>query len=369
MYHTNRTVVMMDLWMQEIAEMDHSRRTVKVNVIISTKWKDEFLTWNPDEYGGERSIIIPADQIWIPEVVIREYASKQLMTSSSSSRPLMARVNSSGSVSLDHPKQLQADCSASPEGFWSTRYDCEMNLLTWLFRGDEVLLQGGAYVAAIEKHPFWEVESPKIKFLHHGMECLMVLRKKYEASLSLPTAALVLITLATFWLPTSAPRITLCCANLLVTVIWLCTVADHHVGSIYTAPHVTFLSLSAVLAAVSLAIALATYKFLDSADRCEAPRGLVRLLDAPFWQLLCVGGFQPDSAAAARETEMEQLSHDPLAATPSTSEEPRQRRREEWQSVSRAIDRALFAAFVVTFISFAWCSLVHTGGHALRRLV
>ncbi|XP_077495621.1 neuronal acetylcholine receptor subunit alpha-5-like [Amblyomma americanum] len=359
-YHTNWTELSLDVWIQEIAEMDHSRHTVKVNAILSAKWKDEFLTWNPDDYGGERSIIIPTDKIWIPELVTRKDASQQMMTSSSLSRPLLARVNSSGSVSLDHSKQLQADCVSSPEGFWFTRYDCEMSMLMWDFRGDEVHLLGKVHVAATEDHPAWEVAMPRMKMGSHHMECSLVLRKKYEPSLSCPTAALVLITLITFWLPTSAPRITLCCANLLVTVIWLSTVADHHAGSIYTVPHVTFLSLSAILAAASLAIAIATHKLLDSADRCEAPRGLVRLLDAPFWQLLCVGGFQPASSAAARETEMEQLSHDPLAATSSTGLGPHQQREEEWRAVSRAVDRALFAAFVVTFVSIR---LVFTGPH------
>ncbi|XP_050030882.1 neuronal acetylcholine receptor subunit beta-3-like [Dermacentor andersoni] len=364
-YHTNVTVLTLDLLIQEIADMDHSRQTVKVNVIISAKWRDEFLTWKPDDYGGQDFITVPAEKIWVPEIAAMKDLSS-LLTSSprggSYGRP-MARVDASGSVSLDHLKQLPASCVATPEGFWSSRYDCQMVVHTWDIDGREVRLQGNVRVD-VEDNPAWEVSQPRVKILFHAaMGCQMVLRKRYEPSLACPTVAVVLLTLATFWLPTTGPRVTLCCANFLVAIIWLSTLTEYHAGSISTAPHVVFLSLSATLAAVSLAWAVATHKLLHSADRCEAPRGLVHLLETPFWQFLCVGGFQPASAAAARETEMEHLSHDPpmaaeVAAPASTNQEPRL--REEWHAVSRAVDRALFVAFVVSFISFR---LVFGGPH------
>ncbi|KAL3222952.1 hypothetical protein MRX96_049892 [Rhipicephalus microplus] len=67
---------------------------------------------------------------------------------------------------------------------------------------------------------------------------------------------------------------------------------------------------------------------------------------------------------------MEHLSHDPpmaaeMAEAPvSTNQEPRL--REEWQAVSRALDRALFVAFVVTFISFRLVFAGHNWGGKSR---
>nr|XP_037271409.1 neuronal acetylcholine receptor subunit beta-3-like isoform X2 [Rhipicephalus microplus] len=305
-YHTNVTEVTLDMLIKEIAEMDHSRQTVKVNMVMSAKWKDEFLSWKPSDYGGEDIIVIPAEKIWVPQVVSVESISPLLTSQSSGSghSRLMARVNSSGHVSLDHVKQLPARCVATPEGFRSSRHECAMTLNTLDFGGHHVRLHGDVQVD-VEHNPAWEVSQTRITNLYHS-------------------------TL------------------------------------------VVFVSLSATLSVASLACAIAAHKLLHSADRCEVPRGLVNFLEAPFWQFLCVGGFQPASSAAARETEMEHLSHDPpmaaeMAEAPapvSTNQEPRL--REEWQAVSRALDRALFVAFVVMFISFRLVFAGHNWGGKSR---
>lgn len=130
-----------------------------------------------------------------------------------------------------------------------------------------------------------------------------------------------------------------------------------------------FLSVSAALVAASLAWAIATHKLLHSADRCQPPRSLVRVLEAPFWQFLCVGGYQPASSVVARETEMEKLSEEDVPASPSSAlsstpsfslqpppvgceEDEETRKREEWSAVSRAVDRILFAAYAALFVFF-----------------
>ncbi|XP_077544746.1 acetylcholine receptor subunit alpha-type deg-3-like [Haemaphysalis longicornis] len=365
--HKNATKLTLDLSIQEIAEMDHSRQTVRMNVIISAKWKDEFLTWNPVDYGGEDVIVVPAESIWTPEIISGTGAAQLMATSAAASkgrlRQAMARVSATGDVSLHHTKQLPALCVAVADGFASAgHYNCTATVESWDFTYSEVRLHGSVDVAP--KNSAWEVSRPRMRFHFSVMEFELALKKKYEANLVCPTVAVMLLTLASFWLPASGPRITLGCVNLLVTVICLATLSVHYEGYTQTAPHVAFLSVSAALVATSLAWAVVIHKLLHSADRCEAPRDLVRALEAPFWQFLCVGGYQPASSVVARETEMERLSEEDSSASPpspssttppptvGSEEDEELRRREEWNAVSRAVDRILFAAYAALFVFF-----------------
>ena len=33
-------------------------------------WEDEFLTWDPEEFGGIYTMMFPPDKIWLPDIAI-----------------------------------------------------------------------------------------------------------------------------------------------------------------------------------------------------------------------------------------------------------------------------------------------------------
>ncbi|KAL1433710.1 hypothetical protein MTO96_012247 [Rhipicephalus appendiculatus] len=203
--------------------------------------------------------------------------------------------------------------------------------------------------------------------------CKLVLRKKYEPSFACPTVAVVLMTLTSLWLPTTGPRVTLCCVNLLVTIIWLSTLSEHHAGSVSTAPHVVFVSLCATL---SCRVPGVRHRCPQAVALCRPMRSTPRSGELPG------GPPSGSSFASVASSRLRQrlrgkrkwsiLSHDPpmaaeMAEAPApvpTNQEPRL--REEWHAVSRALDRALFVAFVVTFISFRLVFAGHNWGGKSR---
>ena len=40
------------------------------SLFVLQLWKDEYLVWDPAEFGGVSSIRVPADKIWTPDLVI-----------------------------------------------------------------------------------------------------------------------------------------------------------------------------------------------------------------------------------------------------------------------------------------------------------
>ena len=49
---------------------NEKEQTFTCLLAIRQKWKDEYLVWNPEEYGGLATIRVPANQLWTPDLVI-----------------------------------------------------------------------------------------------------------------------------------------------------------------------------------------------------------------------------------------------------------------------------------------------------------
>ncbi|VDL68284.1 unnamed protein product [Nippostrongylus brasiliensis] len=49
---------------------DEPSQNIKLNVWMIQKWRDEYLTWDPREYGMVNSTIIPFKYLWIPDTYL-----------------------------------------------------------------------------------------------------------------------------------------------------------------------------------------------------------------------------------------------------------------------------------------------------------
>lgn len=47
-------------------QIDEMSQSMAQNSYMSFKWIDEFLQWDPDEYGGLQSTELPTSKIWLP---------------------------------------------------------------------------------------------------------------------------------------------------------------------------------------------------------------------------------------------------------------------------------------------------------------
>ena len=49
---------------------DEKNQVMTTNVWLDQEWRDELLTWDPEEFGGITMIRIPCDKIWLPDIVL-----------------------------------------------------------------------------------------------------------------------------------------------------------------------------------------------------------------------------------------------------------------------------------------------------------
>ncbi|XP_046560406.1 neuronal acetylcholine receptor subunit alpha-3-like [Haliotis rubra] len=53
-----------------ITEVDQVRQILHSNVMMNLTWQDAFLTWNPQDYNGIKSIHPPLTDIWRPKLIV-----------------------------------------------------------------------------------------------------------------------------------------------------------------------------------------------------------------------------------------------------------------------------------------------------------
>ncbi|KAL1428584.1 hypothetical protein MTO96_002946 [Rhipicephalus appendiculatus] len=46
------------------------RMGLKLSQLIDVEWSDHKLKWDPQEYGGVTELYVPAEQIWLPDIVL-----------------------------------------------------------------------------------------------------------------------------------------------------------------------------------------------------------------------------------------------------------------------------------------------------------
>ncbi|RCN26155.1 hypothetical protein ANCCAN_28126 [Ancylostoma caninum] len=53
-----------------IIDVDEKNQVLTTNLWLEMKWFDAKLTWDPKKYGGLRTLHIPSDLIWTPDLVL-----------------------------------------------------------------------------------------------------------------------------------------------------------------------------------------------------------------------------------------------------------------------------------------------------------
>lgn len=101
-------------------------------------WKDERLSWKPEEYGGIDVLRIPGRDVWIPDMEIYNaieygpgYFSQQMQERSQN-----AILYPSGSVLFIPPVHGKVRCNDEEFADWPWGdYDCRIKLGSWTFDG------------------------------------------------------------------------------------------------------------------------------------------------------------------------------------------------------------------------------------------
>ncbi|KHJ95676.1 Neurotransmitter-gated ion-channel ligand binding domain protein [Oesophagostomum dentatum] len=103
---SDTVTVRLGMTMTNIFDMDERNQVLTINVWLDQEWNDELLRWNPDDFGGIKSIRIPCDLIWLPDIVLYNNADDYTAGYMRS----RAMILYTGTVFWPPPTQLRSTC-------------------------------------------------------------------------------------------------------------------------------------------------------------------------------------------------------------------------------------------------------------------
>ncbi|CAB3399887.1 unnamed protein product [Caenorhabditis bovis] len=145
-----------------IIDVDEKNQVLTTNLWLEMKWNDAKLTWSPEKYGGLKTLHIPSDFIWTPDLVLYNNAAGDpditILTD--------ALVTYEGDVFWQPPAIYKSFCPIDVTWFPYDSQKCEMKFGTWTYTGRYVDLKQlpKEEVVTITK------EGNDVEFMQQGMD-------------------------------------------------------------------------------------------------------------------------------------------------------------------------------------------------------
>lgn len=233
--NTNQPLtVKMGIRLSQIIDVDELNQVMTTNVWLRQEWRDVSLQWDPREYGGIRTLELPSENIWLPDIVLFNNADGQyevtLMTK--------ATLNYTGGVVWEPPAIYKSSCTIEVEFFPFDIQLCSMRFASWTYDGNQVdlihecsthsnkheVIPNGIDLRGFYESGEWDVlevtaekninytDAPDITFN-------VTIRRKtlfHTVNLIIPSVAISCLTILVFYLPSdSCEKIALCISILL----------------------------------------------------------------------------------------------------------------------------------------------------------
>jgi len=159
----NSTRLMKVQFGMRLIQMDviEKEQTLKTSVWIRARWVDEFMQWDPDEFGGIQQIVMPWKEVWTPDIVLVNTAVTDV-----GERPADVMVNYQGGVFWSPHRMYWSACMIDVTNFPYDRHTCHMWFqsmarFSWqmdLWPYGKNALDLSTYIASFKESQEWEIQ-------------------------------------------------------------------------------------------------------------------------------------------------------------------------------------------------------------------
>ncbi|KAL2086304.1 hypothetical protein ACEWY4_017363 [Coilia grayii] len=230
--------VRVDLNIRSVLDVDEKSERLLLYVLYTQAWLNEFLRWDPGQFGGVQQVTLPADKLWRPDLILYEIAGLE-----DYDRSTQLSVTHNGWVEQYQPRLLETSCPLNLFHFPLDTHTCNLTFMSQTHTVGEMELYWGPgmsdgwedtsfsrgeweliAISAITSHPQqrthghptlraqWELiaisaitSHPQQRTHDHPtLRAQVTVRRRpllYVVMLLLPTALLMLLDLLSFLIP------------------------------------------------------------------------------------------------------------------------------------------------------------------------
>ncbi|KAJ3587456.1 hypothetical protein NHX12_011053 [Muraenolepis orangiensis] len=215
----------------QLISVNEREQIMTTNCWLSQVWYDYRLMWEPDEYQGIKKIRLPAQHIWLPDIVLYNNADGNYEVSFYCN----AVVSYTGEVSWLPPAIYKSACKIEVRDFPFDQQNCTLKFRSWTYDHTEIdLILDSDFANLDDFKPSgeWDIislpgrknEDPKdITYLDITYD--FIIKRKplfYTINLIIPCVLITSLAILVFYLPSDCgEKITLCISVLLALTVFL----------------------------------------------------------------------------------------------------------------------------------------------------
>ncbi|KHN70747.1 Acetylcholine receptor subunit beta-type acr-3 [Toxocara canis] len=215
-----------------LINVDEKNQIMQTNVWPTMRWVDYQMRWDPRDYAQIRTIRVPPDKVWLPDIVLFNNADGNYEVSFYSN----VVVEHTGEMLWVPPAIYKSSCTIDVEFFPFDEQTCAMIFGSWTFNKDEVTinyLTGKRQVELNDYSPsgIWDVMDVPGELIQSKSKIAYQIRIRrktlfYTVILIIPTVLMAFLSMMVFYLPAEASeKITLAISILLALVVFLLLVS------------------------------------------------------------------------------------------------------------------------------------------------
>ncbi len=180
-------------------------------------WNDPYLSWDPKDYGGLKTVRIPSSEVFTPDIVLFNNADTRV----EDKRDALVVIYYDGEILWVPPSIFRSTCAIDIKYFPFDSQNCSMIFGSWTYESDQLdllFVDNRSSVDLAEYLPSneWEIlDAPAVKHTktinsknYTDLTYYLLLRRNggfLSYILILPCMLLAFLTMVVFWLPPETP--------------------------------------------------------------------------------------------------------------------------------------------------------------------